>query len=542
MTRFEIWFLTLLMVSLWALMPATQLWDWDEPLYVRTGIEMFEAGNLLLPQFNGEVFAHKPPLGYWLMGLASQILGQSEFAARFLSAPALALSAWLIGRSGALMFNARVGEAAMVIVSTGFMSVYLGAAAMMDAFLLAGYSLCIWVVLKIVIDNRVTWWLLALFALGGLETMLVKGPVGPALIGGMVLATFVFLGRSDRPAWSAFFWLTVAGGVAIAGFVAWFIPANAASGGALADEGVGIHVIGRALSPMEGHGGQGLLGFFLFLPIYIPVIALGIIPWTSFLPGAVGHVFKGMNYRNRVLLLAWFLPTFVAFSIVATKLPHYIFPAFAPLAVAVAAWLDGADNKRSVFGAGLTAALYLLIAAGLVWAAVTFSPALSAPLVGVAALAFVGMGLLVWRVKPDLGAVPYLALAGVAAMQVFYWGGLREIEGLAKLSRPLGQAIQANVPEDAPLYMGRYREPSLVFYADRPVQHPILPVAPEELTDVVTRNAVGYAVLTKPEKKLLEEISPDWTVTVLAQQTARNFNQNAEQQSVFLLKWQHALD
>ena len=78
MTRFEIWFLSGLMVSLWVLMPATQLWDWDEPLYVRTGIEMFEAGNLLLPQFNGEVFAHKPPFGYWLMGLASQIFATSS--------------------------------------------------------------------------------------------------------------------------------------------------------------------------------------------------------------------------------------------------------------------------------------------------------------------------------------------------------------------------------------------------------------------------------------------------------------------------------
>lgn len=542
MTRFEIWFLSGLMVSLWVLMPATQLWDWDEPLYVRTGIEMFEAGNLLLPQFNGEVFAHKPPFGYWLMGLASQIFGHTEFAARVLSAPALALSVWLIGRSGTLMFTRRVGEAAMVIAATGFMSIYLGAAAMMDSFLLAGYSLCVWVLLKIITEGRVSFGLLALFALGGVQTMLVKGPVGPALIGAMALGAFSFLPRDERPGWSAFFSLVVAGTVAIGGFLMWFIPANSASGGALTDEGIGIHIVGRALSPMEGHGGQGVVGFLLFLPVYIPVILLGMIPWTAFLPASIRHLFTGMPRRNRVLLLAWFLPTFLAFSIVATKLPHYIFPAFAPLSVAIAAWLEQSTGKRALGGRILTSLLYFLLAAFLGWAAWSFRGDLSSTLVVLAALAFAAMSLIVWRVKPSLAVVPPLALASVAVMQVFYWGGLREIESLAKLSRPLGQAIQAHAPADAPVYMGRYREPSLVFYASRPVDNAIRPIALEGLGEMVAEDPVGFAVLTEREKTALQSLLPALSVTVLAQQSARNFNQNGENQTVFLLKWQRSLD
>lgn len=540
MTRIEIGFLTVLTLALWALMPATQLWDWDEPLYGRTGIEMFQAGNLLLPRFNGEVFAHKPPMGYWIMGAAAQIFGPIEFAVRFFSAPALAFSALMIGRSGAVLFTPRVGHIAMIVSASGFLSIYLGAAAMMDAFLMAGYTLCSWVVLKIMVQGRTSVGLLALFALGGLVTLLVKGPVGPALLGTMVLASFLALRHGDRPGWGGFWLLVLAGGVALLGFLAWFVPANAASGGALVREGVGIHIIGRALAPMEGHGGQGLLGFLLFLPVYIPVILLGLIPWTMFLPAALTHVFKGMDRKPRVLLLTWFLPTFVIFSVAATKLPHYIFPAVAPLSVAIAAYLVNSPTQRTCGGRTMTAALYLVLAAVLVWAAVSFSETLAVPMLALAALGFVLAALAVWRFPVAQSSVLPLALVGLATMQLFYWGGLREVEPLVKVSRPLGQAIRTHAPQDALVISGRYREPSLVFYADRPVDNPIRHLAPIELVAVISEARTGYAVVTEAEASLLMALPIK--VTVLAEAAAWNFNQNGAYQPVFLLAWQHALD
>lgn len=540
MTRVEIGFLSVLVVALWALMPATQLWDWDEPLYARTGIEMFQAGNLLLPRFNGEVFAHKPPLGYWIMGTAAQIFGPSEFAVRFFSAPALAFSAFMIGRSGAVLFTPRVGQVSMIVSASGFLSVYLGAAAMMDAFLMAGYTLCSWVVLKIMVQGRSTFGLLTLFALGGLITLLVKGPVGPALLGAMVLGGFMALRRGERPGWGAFGLLTLAGGVAVLGFLAWFVPANAASGGALVREGVGIHIVGRALAPMEGHGGQGLLGFLVFLPVYIPVILLGLIPWTAFLPAALAHVFNGIERKPRVLLLVWFLPTFVIFSVAATKLPHYIFPAFAPLSVAIAAFLVQSPTERTYGGRSLTAALYLVLAAVLIWAAVSFSETLAVPMLTLAALGFVLAALAVWRFPVAQSSVLPLAAVGLATMQLFYWGGLREVEALAKVSRPLGQAIRSHAPQDALVISGRYREPSLVFYAQRPVANPILHLAPDALEAVITETSSGYAVLTEAE--VARFMALPLKLSVLAEAAAWNFNQNGAYQPVFLLAWQRSLD
>ncbi len=536
-TRFEAWYLTGLMMALWALMPATMLWDWDEPLYARTAIEMFEAGNLMLPKFNGEIFAHKPPFGYWAMGLGAQIFGETEFATRFFSAPALALSAWLIGRSGTLLFGEEVGKTAMVIASTGLMGLYLGAAAMMDAYLLAGYTLAVWVILKVFVEGRVSFGLLALFALGCLETMLVKGPVGPVLIGGMALGAFVFLPRGERPGWTVFFWLVAAGFIAFCGFLMWFLSANTASGGALLSEGVGVHIIGRLLQPMEGHGGQGLAGFLIFLPVYIPVIFLSMIPWSAYFPGAIRHVFTGMERRNRVLILAWFLPIFIVFSIVATKLPHYIFPATAPLAVAISAWLDRRPKSRNLGGRSLTAGLYLLMAFGLLWMAITFQGVLCGPLVGLAAVGVMGLGGLVFYTASDRVSILALALASLAVMQLFFWGGLREIESLAKVSRLLGQVIQAEVPEDAAVLMSGYKEPSLAFYASRPVGNPIRLVGQAELVEVVKEIEAGFIVLTRDRRNNLETAMPETRFDVLADAAAWNFNKNGIRQSVFLLKW-----
>lgn len=545
MSRYEIIFLSCLMVALWALMPITQMWDWDEPLYARTGIEMFLQGNLLLPRFNGEVFAHKPPFGYWLMGFAAQIFGPTEFAARFFSAPLLAFGALMVGRTAALMFDRAVGEVAMTILATSFMSVYLGAAAMMDAPLFAGYALSVWAFVKIVVQKKPSFALLALFSLGLLITLLVKGPVGPALIGGMVLGAFVFLPNGDRFAAATFFALFAAGLAALLAFLAWFIPANAASGGALLREGIGVHVIGRALAPMEGHGGRGVAGFLLFLPIYIPVIFLGMLPWSVALPGALGCVFRSLSARDRVILLAWFLPTFVAFSIAATKLPHYIFPTLAPLSVAIAVWV--VQQKQVPGTASRIAAMlaYVAYAAGLLYAGHLFAGSVMVWKMALAAAIFVAVAVFAARATLNARTAAIWAAISLVMMQGFYWFALTEVDSLTKLSRAIGQQIHAQVPQDAMVINASYSEPSLIFYANRPVDNPITRVMPDQIAQTVAQMQTGYAVLTADELALLQQtpnlgLETNLSLVTLAQASAYNLNQSGLRQTVLLIKWQNS--
>ncbi|HUP43615.1 MAG TPA: hypothetical protein VM599_10445, partial [Thermoanaerobaculia bacterium] len=46
------------------------LWNPDEARYAEVAREMRLFGDWLVPRLNGEVYAHKPPLLFWLIDLA----------------------------------------------------------------------------------------------------------------------------------------------------------------------------------------------------------------------------------------------------------------------------------------------------------------------------------------------------------------------------------------------------------------------------------------------------------------------------------------
>jgi 4-amino-4-deoxy-L-arabinose transferase-like glycosyltransferase len=57
----------------------------DEGRYVGVAWQMLNSGNWLLPTLDGLPFFHKPPLFYWLTGLALQMFGANDWAARVAS-------------------------------------------------------------------------------------------------------------------------------------------------------------------------------------------------------------------------------------------------------------------------------------------------------------------------------------------------------------------------------------------------------------------------------------------------------------------------
>src|SRR5205807_4582911 len=109
--------------------------------------------------------------------------------------------------------------------------------------------------------------------------------------------------------------------------------------------GIGKHVVGRALGAMEGHGGgawHGWRGWVAGLPFYLAVVWLGFAPWVLWLPAVVSATLGGRlgGERGRALLIGWVVPTFALMTLVATRLPHYVLPAWPALALAVGATLE----------------------------------------------------------------------------------------------------------------------------------------------------------------------------------------------------------
>ncbi|QSX32942.1 glycosyltransferase family 39 protein [Shewanella avicenniae] len=54
----------------------------DETRYISVAWEMWQSGNWLVPHENGQTYAHKPPMLFWLINLAWALVGVSEWAAR----------------------------------------------------------------------------------------------------------------------------------------------------------------------------------------------------------------------------------------------------------------------------------------------------------------------------------------------------------------------------------------------------------------------------------------------------------------------------
>src|SRR5262249_53962910 len=141
--------------------------------------------------------------------------------------------------------------------------------------------------------------------------------------------------RGDAGRIAAEFGLAAA--VGFAAFATWAIAADAATGGRFSSQGVRHEMIDRVLAPLEGHGGHPLL----WLWFYPAVLIVGFAPWSASLLAALGRLWRSHADGDR--LLAWWIGVpFVAFSLAATHLPHYVLPAWPALALAAAVVVDAA--------------------------------------------------------------------------------------------------------------------------------------------------------------------------------------------------------
>jgi 4-amino-4-deoxy-L-arabinose transferase-like glycosyltransferase len=366
--------------SLLALAGRTTLWDRDEPRFAQASVEMIASGDYLVPTFNGRLRPDKPILAYWSMALPMRLLGPSAVAARLGSAAAMAIAALLTFAAARRLLPAGAGTWAMAVLAATPLAVAEGQAATADALLLAavtGALACF--AAAVTGDGRRAWpWLGLGVALG--LAQLAKGPVGLAVPGLGIAATLAILWRRARagreveqarqvrqehetaaepganataaareaeavPIGRYAMRAALAALLGVAIFCAWGVPANLATGGELARVGIGKHVVGRALGAMEGHGGgagHGWRGWFAGLPFYLAVVWLGFAPWVLWLPAAVSATLGGRlgGERGRALLIGWTVPTLALMTLVATRLPHYVLPAWPALALAVGGTLE----------------------------------------------------------------------------------------------------------------------------------------------------------------------------------------------------------
>jgi 4-amino-4-deoxy-L-arabinose transferase-like glycosyltransferase len=416
------------------------LWDRDEPRNAGCAREMLQRGDWVVPTFNGELRTQKPVLLYWLMMPAYRIFGDPEFAARFWSA-ALGMGTVLMTYGiGRRLFNATVGLWAGIVLSTTILFPLVARAATPESLFVFCLTAAKFVyVMGSFPSNESTdvdaaetryfpSWPVAglMYAFVGLA-VLAKGPAGlvlPTATVGMFLLIMrlpasappaatrlraigraigrVFApGHFFRTAWfmRPITALLVVSAVALP----WYILVWQRTDGVWVKVFLGEHNFGRAIRPMEGHGG-GEWAYPLMVLLFYPLsILVMFFPW-SVLAAPVGiDLAKRLRERPRspsharyLFVTCWAAVYVGIFSVARTKLPTYLAPMYPALALMAGAFLHHWIKRQSL------------------------APA-RAVLDGMGGLAVVGAGMLValpivawWVLRAEMwaGAVGLIPVAG----------------------------------------------------------------------------------------------------------------------------------
>lgn len=442
--------------------------DRDESRYAQASRQMMETGDYLNIRFQ-ETDRHKQPAGsYWLQSLFAQPFGGADapigahrLPGFVLALMAVAITSWL----GARMFSPAVGIAAGMILATTLVLSVEARTAKTDAILLGigmvAQSALMILMIEIKQARPSFWgWPAALWVALGLS-LLVKGPIFLMI----TVATALVFALWKRDAGLLLKVRPLPGlAVMLVIFAPWFIAINLETGWAFAAEAIGHSMLDKVGEAQEAHSGP--LGFHLGLT------AITLWPGVALL--GLG-LLAGWAYRDRdevKFLIAWIVPTYVIFEIVATKLPHYTLPSFPALAILIGLGLLNAPSllsgvrSKSLHGVftGLAACVALVLSLTPLLAhhelnePASFAAWLSLAFGGLAAAAIVALG-----VRPDLGR---LFGAGAAAAALYTCVFAFAVPSADKLwtSHRLAGAVETLSGCDAfNIIVAGYREPSLAF-------------------------------------------------------------------------------
>jgi 4-amino-4-deoxy-L-arabinose transferase-like glycosyltransferase len=315
--------------------------DRDEPRFAEASREMRQSGDFVIPRVNGEYRFDKPPLIYWCQVGSALLFGESDFSVRFPSVLFAAATAVLTATWGARLYGAKIGLWSGIIFGTCLQVFIHGRAAVADMPMIFFFLSATWIAWERLTNPKSRWLWFAFYislALG----FLAKGPI--ALLPVLFPLAF-YLSQRKR--------FTFHAGSALLGTVllvlivgAWGIPALIATKGEFFAIGIGRHVVMRSVSPMQSHGGNGLLGYVISLPFYLVTVFLSFFPWCFYLPATLSRLLRSVDLPQRYLLSGITL-VFLVFTLIQTKLPHYTLPAFPLLAILIAKYLSSVGTRSN---------------------------------------------------------------------------------------------------------------------------------------------------------------------------------------------------
>jgi len=309
----------------------------DEPRYAQVAREMLEHRDWITPTLAGHVWLEKPPLYYWQAMLAYSVLGVSDVAARVpsaIDATLLVVAVYLFFRR--FRRGAEV-DAALITASCAGIIGYARAASM-DMALTATFAI-----------GMLAWWAwresgkkmyLAIFYASMALGMLAKGPVAPFLA-----AAIIVLFAAVIREWRLILKTAWLPGIALFCVMAlpWYVAVQLRNP-QFFREFILEHNLARFSSNLYHHPEP-----FWY---YVPVILIGLVPWTVFVIAAFAQTVRvwwaerkslpaepDFEFQCTLFTSLWLIVPVAFFSISQSKLPGYILPAIPAGALLLAQYL-----------------------------------------------------------------------------------------------------------------------------------------------------------------------------------------------------------
>lgn len=392
------------------------LWQPDETRYAEISREMLFSGNWVVPHFFDLRYFEKPIAGYWVNNIGQWLFGHTNFGVRAGSIFSTTLSAVLVYWLGTQMFASRkVALTGSVIFLTSLLVYGVGTYAVLDPILM------LWLVAAMC-----SYWLASQASttrqrLCGYVLLGAACAMGFMTKGFLALAVPV-LAILPWAIWQRRFvellrWGPLTIVVAVLLSTPWALAINQ-------QEGDFWHYFFwvEHIQRFAESDAQHKAPFWY----YIPVLLAGCLPWLALLPGSlVGAWRQRSQQAGSIYLLSWVLLPLLFFSIAKGKLPTYILPCFAPLALLMAHYAHSGSAQvmkalkvngwiNLLFGA-ITAIVLLVVLAP--WGVSHRPVYTSEETIGVicAALSFIGWGVMGWLSrKPENGRWQLAALCPLA--------------------------------------------------------------------------------------------------------------------------------
>lgn len=314
-------------IVLLSLLGHKPLTNWDEGIYAEISREMLSL-SVLVPHWNYQPWFEKPPLMFWITTAFFKLFGVHDFWARAGSALSGVLivgllHGWLLRRKDALA--AWLGT---VILLSTFGFLHVCRVGEMDVLLSLGCCISLFGLTSIQ-DHKLHGWYL--FWAGLAIALMTKGAACVVLIITALLFAALErwkLARLRKPFWLGllFFLMLI---------LPWHLYMFHLFGTAFLTEYVGFHVVERATHQIEDH--------ITHWWYYFWVLLISAAPFVLFYPTAI------VDSLRRRELRAWSIFALVVigfFTIVQTRLPHYIAPAYPALAMLTSVYL--ADQLRNL--------------------------------------------------------------------------------------------------------------------------------------------------------------------------------------------------